>query len=337
MRSKLLTFVISAAVALTALTPSAFAVGEAGVPSMIIPPGARANGMGEAYVAIANDATAAWWNVGGLAFVPNNNLALMHSQLVPDLANDVYYEFLGYSHQLKGFGTISLSLIYLTYGESVATNAQGQSRGTFKSWEASGYLSFSLPVTPNLGVGLTGKFIHADLAPADLTLDQLDGTGSTVAIDAGMLYKTPGFLFVKDRALSLGAALTNLGPDISFIDQEQSDPLPITLRVGFAWTAVSNDVSNWLMTFDLEQSLVWLIDSNNDHRRSEIYHVGTEYRYIDLLAGRIGYVYDEDGDFSDATYGLGFIYKNSVTLDYANVPQATTLDRVHRWSVGISF
>ena len=336
MRSKLLPVLITVAVALTAFTSSALAVGEAGVPSMIIPPGARANGMGESFVAIADDATAAWWNVGGLAFVTNNNLSLMHSQLVPDLASDVYYEFLGYSHQLENFGTISLSLIYLTYGESVATNPQGETRGTFKSWEAAGYLSFALPITATLGVGLTGKFIHADLAPADLTLDQLDGTGSTVAVDAGVLYKVPGFWFVNDRKLNLGAAITNIGPDISFIDQEQSDPLPITLRAGFAYTAVSSEVSNFLVTLDLEQSLVWLIDSATKTRRSEIYHIGTEYRYANLLAGRIGYIHDKDGDFSDATYGLGFLYK-SVTLDYANVPQAKTLDRVHRWSVGVTF
>jgi hypothetical protein len=244
---------------------------------------------------------------------------------------------LGYSFQLKALGTISLSLVYLTYGESVATNTQGETRGTFKSWEASGLLSFALPITPNLGVGLTGKFIHADLAPANLTLDQLDGTGSTVAVDAGVLWKVPAFWKIPDRRLRLGAALTNLGPDISFIDQEQSDPLPITLRLGTAYTAVANDISNWLLTFDFEQSLVWLIDSATDTRRSEIYHVGTEYRYIDLLAGRIGYIYDEDGDFKDATYGLGFIYKGKVALDYANVPQATTLDRVHRWSISVSF
>lgn len=337
MRTKLLTLCISAAVVLTAFTGSPLAVGEAGVPSMIIPPGARANGMGEAFVAVADDATAAWWNVGGLAFVENNNLALMHSQLVPDLANDVYYEFLGYSHQLKDLGTISLSLIYLTYGESVATNTQGIQQGTFKSWEASGYLSFALPITPNLGIGITGKFIHADLAPANLTLDQLDGTGSTVAVDAGVLYKIPGFLFIADRRLRLGTALTNVGPDISFIDQEQSDPLPSTLRVGLAYTAVQSETSNWLLTVDFEQSLVWLLDDATKTRRSEIYHIGTEYRYINLLAGRLGYVYDEDGDFKDATYGLGFIYKDKVALDYANVPQATTLDRVHRWSISVSF
>jgi len=335
MRPKLLTGVC--AVILIVFSNPALAVGEAGVPSMIIPPGARANGMGETFVAIAEDATAAWWNVGGLAFVENQTLALMHSQLVPDLANDVYYEFLGYTYQLRDLGTIGVSLVYLTYGESVSTNVQGIAGEKFKSWEASGLVSFALPITPNLGVGLTGKFIHADLAPATVTLEKLDGTGSSVAVDAGLLWKVPAFWRLKDRRLSFGAALTNLGPDISFIDQEQSDPLPTTLRVGTAYTALSDEVSNWLLTFDFEQSLVWLIDSATSKRRSEIYHVGTEYRYINLLAGRLGYIYDEDGDFSDATYGLGFIYKDRVTFDYANVPQAKTLDRVHRWSVAVSF
>jgi hypothetical protein len=337
MRFKLLRVTAAIAVATVAFAHPVFAVGEAGVPSMIIPPGARANGVGEAFVAIADDATAAWWNVGGLAFVADQNLALMHSQLVPDLASDVYYEFLGYSHQLKDLGTLGLSVVYLTYGESVATNTQGQTQGTFKSWETSVLLSFAMPIMTNLGIGLTGKYIHADYAPADLTLDRVDGTGSTVAVDAGLLWKVPGFWKVPNDRLNLGLSITNAGPDIAFIDQEQSDPLPITLRVGTAYTPVSNAISNWMLTFDLEQSLVWLIDENVDTRRSEIYHVGTEYRYANLLAGRLGYVYDEDGDFKDATYGLGFIYKDAVTLDYANVPQATTLDRVHRWSIGVSF
>lgn len=335
MRSKLLTGLI--ALSLIATAGTALAVGEAGVPSLIIPPGARANGMGESYVALAEDATAAWWNPGGLAFVQGQNMALMHSQLVPDLANDVYYEFLGYTNKLSDFGTISVSIVYLTYGKSVATNAVGVEQGTFSSWEASGLVSFALPLTDHLGIGLTGKFIHADLAPADLTLERLDGTGSSVAVDAGVLWKVPKFTFFEDRRLVLGAAFTNLGPNISFIDQEQSDPLPFTLRVGFAYTAIADEVSNFLVTADIEQSLVWLIDSATDRRRSEILHGGMEYRYINLIAGRIGYIYDEDGDFSDATYGLGFIYKDKVALDYANVPQARSLDRVHRWSVVVSF
>jgi hypothetical protein len=207
----------------------------------------------------------------------------------------------------------------------------GDKIGEFKSWEMSGVVTFAIPLTENLGVGLSGKGIHADLAPANLTLEKLDGTGSSVAVDAGVLWKLPSY------KLNFGAALTNLGPDITFIDQEQSDPLPFTLRLGVAYNPIASEVSNLLVGFDLEQSLVWLIDSDTKTRRSEIYHVGAEYRYINLLAARLGYIYDKDGDFKDFTYGLGFIYNGKVGIDYANVPQAQTLDRVHRWSVSVAF
>ena len=309
----------------------AFAVAEAGVPSLIIPPGARPNGMGEAFVAIADDATASWWNPAGLAFLPGRNIALMHSQLVPDLASDVYYEFIGYSNEIRNVGTLSFSLIYLTYGTSVATNVAGEVQGEFKSWEASGLVSFAMPIRKNLGLGLSMKFIHADYAPDDFTLERLDGTGSSFAVDAGVLWKLPS------QKLNFGLALTNVGPDIAFIDQEQSDPLPITLRGGVAFFPIQDEISDLLITMDIEQSLVWLIDDSSNQRRSEIYHIGAEYKYVDLLAGRIGYVYDEDGDFKAPTYGLGFIYKKKLSLDYANVPQAQTLDRVHRWSLYFMF
>jgi opacity protein-like surface antigen len=329
MRKRLLGAVVTVLLILPAA--QAFAVAEAGVPSLIIPPGARPNGMGETFVAIADDATAAWWNPAGLAFLPNRNIALMHSQLVPDLASDVYYEFLGYANEIKNVGTLAFSLVYLTYGTSVATNTEGTELGTFKSWEAAGYASFAMPLSKNLALGLSMKFIHADYAPDDFTLERLDGTGSSFAVDAGMMWRLP------NQKLNFGLALTNLGPDIAFIDQEQSDPLPVTLRGGVAFFPIQDEISDLVLTFDLEQSLVWLIDSNTKTRRSEIYHIGTEYKYVDLLAGRVGYVYDQDGDFKAPTYGLGFIYKKKFSLDYANVPQAQTLDRVHRWSIYFMF
>jgi len=319
----------------------ALAVGEAGVPSQIIPPGARANGMGETFTAIADDATASWWNPGGVAFLKGKNLAFMHSQLVPDLASDVYYEYLGYTQEVSGVGTLSFGIIYLTYGTWTATTPSGDTIRDVDSWEASGIVTFAVPLTENLGVGLSGKYIHANLAPADVTLERLDGTGHSVAIDGGVLWKLPQLKIpgtgLTMHRLNLGASLTNLGPDITFIDQEQSDPLPVNLRLGAAWNPISSEINSLLLTFDLEQSLVWLIDDATKTRRSEIYHVGAEYQYINLLAGRIGYVYDEDGDFSAPTYGLGFMYKGKVGLDYANVPQASTLGRVHRWSVSVAF
>jgi len=317
---------------LAAWTPSAHAVAEAGVPSLIIPPGARANGMGECYVAISEDATAAWWNPGGLAFLEGRNLSLMHSQLVPDLASDVYYEYLGFANRVSGLGTLGFSLIYLTYGESIAKKGPEDPGTPFTSWEGALQASYALELTRNLGFGVSMKYIYAEYAPASVTLEGRKGSGSSFAVDMGALWKLP------EWKTNIGASLTNMGPDIAFIDQEQSAPLPLNLRVGAAFNAVSDQISNLTLAFELEQSLVWLIDRAVKTRRSEIWHVGAEYRYVNLLAGRIGYIYDKDGDIKSATFGLGFSYKGKIMLDYASVPQATTLEgRVHRWSVTVSF
>jgi opacity protein-like surface antigen len=309
----------------------AFAVAESGVPSLTIPPGARPNGMGEAFAAVADDATASWWNVGGLAFMKNSNLAFMHSQLVPDLASDVYYEFLGYSAPAGDVGVWALNLIYLTYGESIATDPAGTPLGTFTSWEGTLTGSFAMQLGDNVGAGISMKFIRVDYAPEEFTQDNVEGSGTSFAVDVGGLWKLP-----KQR-LNFGLSVNNAGPNIAFIDREQSDPLPFTARLGTAYTPIADEISNLLVTLDVEQSLVWLIDSEVETRRSEIWHAGVEYRYVNLLAARVGYVYDQDGDFSDPTYGLGFIYKDKLSLDYANVPQAETLERVHRWSLYFTF
>ena len=309
----------------------AFAVAESTAPSLTIPPGARPNGMGEAYVAIADDATAGWWNVGALPFVANRSLAFMYSALVPDLASDVNYQFVGYSSPTGDIGAWGVSIIYLSYGKSIATGAEGNTLGEFTSWEGALTASYGMSLGDNVGVGLSLKYVRVDLAPAEFTQDNVEGAGSSFAVDVAGLWKMAG------PRLNIGAAVTNMGPDIAFIDREQSDALPFTARVGVAYTALTDEVSNFLVTLDVEQSLVWLIDNQVDRRRSEIWHGGAEYRYVNLLAGRIGYVYDKDGDFNAATYGLGFIYKDKLSLDYANVPQAEELERVHRWSLSFTF
>lgn len=327
------TFATTASLVATLLlfATGARAVGEAGVPSLIIPPGARANGMGEAYVALAQDATAAWWNPGGLAFVKNQQLAFMHSQLVPDLAQDVYYEYLGYSKEIVGVGTVAASVVYLTYGESIATDESGQEFARFTSWEGSFAGSFAMPISSNFGVGLTMKFIHVDYAPASVTIENEAGSGSTVAVDLGALLKD------EEAGLNLGMSLTNAGPDIALVNYEQSDPLPFTWRVGVAYEVISDEVNDVLMAFDIEQSVVWLKDGDVRRPRSEIYHVGAEYRYVDLISARLGYIRDRDGNFDAATYGLGFIIKDKISIDYASVPQAQSLSRVHRWSFYLTF
>ena len=64
--------VLSISVILVLLAADIFAQGESAVPFLLIAPGARTGGMGEAGVALANDATAVFWNPAGLAFQYEN-------------------------------------------------------------------------------------------------------------------------------------------------------------------------------------------------------------------------------------------------------------------------
>jgi hypothetical protein len=53
-------------------------------------------------------------------------------------------------------------------------------------------------------------------------------SGSSYAVDLGMQYLLPFDLIPT----TLGAAIQNVGPGISFIDENQADPLPRFLRLG---------------------------------------------------------------------------------------------------------
>ena len=63
---------------------------------------------------------------------------------------------------------------------------------------------------------------------------------------------------------------------------------------------------------------------------------GLELGVMDLLFGRVGYLYDDVGEITDWTFGVGFRIKQ-FGLDYASIPQATDLDRVNKFSVVVRF
>ena len=63
---------------------------------------------------------------------------------------------------------------------------------------------------------------------------------------------------------------------------------------------------------------------------------GAEYSYNNLIALRAGYIYDDPGEITDFTYGLGIRYK-ALALDYASIPQFEDLDRVSKFSLSVKF
>jgi hypothetical protein len=322
-----------------ALFPVGEAMAQTAALSLAIPPTARANAMGEAYVALADDASAAWWNPAGLGFLPRKDVSLTHSQLVPDLADDVYYDFLSFALPVKGWGTFAASLVYLTYGESEARGPSGEDLGTFRSFEVAPVLSYGAAIGGQIGIGASIKYIRIELAP-NLPNIPGSGEGSTVAADLGILWKIPG------NIVNIGAVVQNLGPNISFIAEDRSDPIYRNLKAGFAVNVFKKQGFSLIAIGDINQLLVKgdRPDGNSAYPKP-IYNGGAEMAYATTdftLALRGGYVHDDEGSISDPTYGLGAAYK-FLRLDLGSIPQAEDaasgdkLDRVTKFSLGVSF
>ncbi|MBD3277783.1 MAG: PorV/PorQ family protein, partial [Candidatus Aegiribacteria sp.] len=159
MKISILTFIV-----LTVFASVSFA-STASVIWMTITPGARPNGMGEAFTALANDATASYWNPAGLAFVDSTKqeMTLQHSNWLPQLADDLYYEYLGYANYIEGWGGVGGNITFMSMGEQQETTEEGQQLGTFYSYGVAVTGSFGTEVAPGVSVGLGLKFIYDHL------------------------------------------------------------------------------------------------------------------------------------------------------------------------------
>ena len=324
LNARFVCLMVAAGLLMAAALPSGvLAQGTSGAQSLNITPGARADAMGRANVALANDATANWWNPAALAAVNERIFSLMHTQLVPDLADDVYYEYLGYAQHVEGWGGVGVGLIFLTYGKSIATDEQGNERGTFSSYELSPSLSLGTEIAKGLSAGITLKYVYVSLAPKEFTLDGQAGTGDTFAADLGALYDLPGF------PVRLGVNVQNLGPDISFIDEDQSDPIGRNLKIGVGIKPLDSGSFRILVEGDVNKSLIY-----SDEKA--ILNGGMELAYSTYAAMRAGYIYDKDGDIRDPTFGFG-VQVGTLAFDYASVPQARGLDRVSKFSLTYRF
>ena len=167
-----------------------FPVGEAGAIFLLIAPGASAAGTGEAQVAKANDAYASYYNPAGLGFQTQAGMAGMHVNWLPNLADDLYYEFLAYKQPMKGMdGTLGGHLIYLNLGEQMGMDEMGRETGQFKSYMWALALGYGTKISNSSSVGVNFKVFHQKLADSGTGSEQGDPYSTDFAFDLGYLKK----------------------------------------------------------------------------------------------------------------------------------------------------
>jgi hypothetical protein len=298
-----------------------------GAPQSIAPlmtPNARAAGLGQCFVSIADDATASFWNAGGLAWQTKPDVVLYYSKLAEGLADDISYNYLAYSQPRWG-GGIGLGIIFLNLGESDIITESGEQIGSFNSFDFIPMVAYGSTLTENLAYGASFKFIYSRLSPQIKELGIDDGTGISFGGDLSLLYRIPGIRF------QAGAMLQNLGLDIVYNDQNQPEDLPRNLKAGVSWRPLESPLNKLLLTGEFTKNLVYM-------EGETILKGGVEYTYYDMASGRIGYIYDHEGRIEDATFGVGLKVKSiGLRFDWASVPQAESLPRVNRFAIGFTY
>ncbi|MBC8191804.1 MAG: PorV/PorQ family protein, partial [FCB group bacterium] len=218
---------------------------------LLIAPGARAGGMGEAQVALADDSYATYWNPAGLGFQSGYEVSGMHVNWLPGLVDDMYYDFLAGRAPVEGLGVFGGHIIYLNAGEQQYTDANGTSLGTFLTYFSSGAISYATMISENSSVGFNFKILYQHLTDKNVGTEKTKGTATNFGFDVGYLSK--GYLGGK---LDLGAMVANLGPKVIFNDKEQADPLPTNLKLGFNMRVYDSKYNRLNVVYDVNKLLV---------------------------------------------------------------------------------
>lgn len=347
-------YVVMASIVLVLLIAAqqVFAVSEAALLFLLISPGARSAGMGEAFVAVANDASAVFWNPAGLAYQNGRQITFMHANWLPGLTSDIFYEFLAYRMSIEGVGTIGFNVVYLDLGEQQRTDEQGNELEKFSSNEFAISASYGATVTDDLAMGVTLRYIRSNLSKFGAGSEIGSGQASVFAFDVGLLYTFP----FHSRKLLWGLNISNMGPKIAYIDEAQADPLPTNFKTGLAYKLVDQKYNKLTLAADINKLLVtphgdkpadpfyqalitsWYDESLQRELDKITRSIGMEYWYSDLIALRAGYYFDKDGKVKYTSFGAGLKYSlYGFDFGYIAAPEGHPLANTMRFSLTVGF
>ncbi len=328
-------------------------VGTSAMTFLKIPVGARAEGMGGAYVAIANDPFAIYWNPAGIAQISNRWSG--RYAIDPDRREDgggpvtdwsrldrggrafgavrinwiadVTYDYLSYIHPLP-VGYLGISAASLGVPDmEITTEYQPDGTGEFFSYGDMMFgLTYAMEMTDNFSWGTTFKYAREDLAGNIM---------ENVMFDVGTYYWT-GF-----RDLRLGVSLVHFGPNsapdgsYTYVDVDstvitkdyKAYAPPTEFRLGGAITPWVHGPHRVLVSMQL----------NHPVDNSENFKFGAEYAFMGMVFLRGGYKVNTDEDHWAFGAGTRVPWRGiAFTVDYSYTDFGI-LENAQRLSIGITF
>ena len=279
--------------------------------------GGRATAMGDAFVAVANDVSALYWNPAGLVLSDKDEVIFSHNTWLVDIS----HEFLGASYHLSSNDVVGLSVSSLHMEDMPVTN-EVNPFGTgeyFSFGDFAVSATYSRKMTEQFSFGATIRYFEE-------TLDKLKMRG--VLVDLGTFYWTG--LGSTRFAVTISNFGNELAPDGEVVlfggrknKNWQSFSPPTMFRIGFAFEPYHTE----------NHRITSSIQLNHPNDNSENVSTGVEYAWNEMFFVRGGYKINVDEQ--DFSFGAGFnmdLDFASFMLDYSFV-NFERLGSAHRFSI----
>lgn len=276
--------------------------GASGASFLSLPVGARSIALGETGAALARDPFTWLSNPALLPFAEGNGVGAFHSQWTLD----TYYDNVLAKHTLNRFVTIGAAFTYLSSPDIPGYDIDGNKTADVGNNDLQGIVGIGFRPIPGLGGGINVKYIQERIA---------DWTGRGWAADIGAAWLT-GF-----RDIVLGAAVQNLGSDITYI--KESEKLPTTFRVG----------ASGALSFPASPIAVRISADLVKKRFEDPYGCyGAEFDISSIVFLRAGYTADGNREGDRFSVGGGLKLFDRFMIDYAWTPYGD-LGSFHRISI----
>ncbi len=237
--------------------------------------GARAQGFGNAFVAMANDGSAVFWNPAGLDYLTQSNLVLFHSTLI----EGSFYNFASVTFPFVQFGSVGVGVARvgvdgISFTNNFTTIASNQS---FTKEEY--YFSYGKKL-PWFGLALGTTFKVDHTSTSNLVEDQVNAvSGTGFGLDIGAMWR-PDYDNAILRNLSVGLNFQNVvRPSIKLAEASDTDPYNIKFGVAKDLFFGDEKLKKFTLAVDMNKS---------QETPNPTFNFGAEFTYNRFLVARVG-------------------------------------------------